>query len=50
MAPEEGADAVQVSRRAWVTKDQEPTYRALADAGAEITVQYVPQDKAEPLG
>lgn len=50
VAPDEGADAVQVSRRAWVTKDQEPIYKALANAGAEITVQYVPQDKAEPLG
>lgn len=50
VAPEEGTEAVQVNRRAWVTREQEDVYRALAAAGAEITVQYVPQDKAEPLG
>lgn len=50
VAPEEGVDAVQVSRRAWVTKEQVPIYKALSDSGAEIIVQYVPQDKAEPLG
>lgn len=49
VAPENDPDAVQVSRRAWVTKEQADIYGSLTKAGAQITVQYVPQDKAEPL-
>ncbi len=49
VAPEEGVEAVQVSRRAYVTKEEEPVYQALAASGSSITVQYVPKDKEEPL-
>ncbi|MCD8069405.1 MAG: PTS sugar transporter subunit IIB [Lachnospiraceae bacterium] len=49
VAPEEGVEAVQVSRRAFVTKAEEPVYQALAAGGASITVQYVPKDKEEKL-
>ncbi len=49
VTPDEGVEAVQVSRRAYVTKAEEPIYRELKAAGAEIVVQYVPADKAEPL-
>ncbi len=47
--PPEGADAVQVSRRAYVTKEEEPYYKELAESGSDIVVQYLVADKAEPL-
>ncbi len=49
VTPEEGVEATQVSRRAFVTKDEEPVYKSLADSGCRIVVQYVPKDKEEPL-
>ncbi len=49
VTPEEGVDAVQVSRRAFVTKEEEPIYKKLAESGSDITVQYVPKDKEEKL-
>ncbi|MCD7880850.1 MAG: PTS sugar transporter subunit IIB [Clostridiales bacterium] len=49
VAPAEGTEAVQVSRRAFVTKADQEVYRALAAGGAKLTVQYVPKDKEEPL-
>lgn len=50
VTPADGVEAVQVSRRAFVTKEQEKDYRELAAAGANILVQYLPKDKEEPLG
>ena len=50
VTPEDGTEAVQVNRRAYVTKDEEPIYRALAASGSDMIVQYVPKDKAEKLG
>lgn len=47
--PEEGSDAVQVSSRAYVTKDELPAYRAIAGTGCDITVRYVPADKPVEL-
>lgn len=49
VTPPEGVPAVQVSRRAFVTREQEQDYRELASAGAKLTVQYLPKDKEEPL-
>lgn len=50
VSPDEKTEAVQVSRRAWVTKEQEAVYRELAAAGTRLTVQYIPKDKEEDLG
>lgn len=47
--PAEGQAATQVSRRAYVLDSQLDTYRELASGGCQITVQYIPADKAEPL-
>ncbi len=49
VTPDEGTEAVQVSRRAFVTKAEEGVYQSLAAAGSVLTVQYVPKDKEEPL-
>ena len=49
VTPEAGVEAVQVSRRAYVTKAEVPIYQALAASGASLTVQYVPKDKEEQL-
>lgn len=49
VTPESGTEAVQVSRRAYVTKAEEPVYQALAASGASLVVQYVPKDKEEKL-
>ena len=49
VTPEDGVEAVQVSRRAYVTKAEESVYQSLAAAGADLTVQYVPKDKEEKL-
>lgn len=45
----EGEEAVQVSKRAFVKKSDEDIFRQIAASGSEITVQYVPADKPEPL-
>ncbi len=49
VTPAEGTQAVQVNRRAYVTKEEEPLYRDLAASGSNIVVQYVVNDKPEPL-
>ncbi len=49
VTPPEGTEAIQVSNRAYVTKEEEPYYRDLAEAGSEIVVQYLAKDKAVPL-
>ena len=49
VTPPAGTESVQVSNRAYVTKDQEEIYRAIAAAGSEVTVQYLLNDKEEPL-
>ncbi|NLJ30892.1 MAG: PTS sugar transporter subunit IIB [Clostridiales bacterium] len=42
-------EAVKVSRRAYVKKEEIEIYRSIAKTGTEITVQYVPADSEEPL-
>lgn len=49
VTPPEGVPATQVSRRAFVTKEEEQDYRQLAAAGTKLVVQYLPKDKEEPL-
>lgn len=49
VTPPEGVEAMQVSRRAFVRADELEDYRALASKGCELSVQYVPSDKPEPL-
>ncbi|MCD7808891.1 MAG: PTS sugar transporter subunit IIB [Erysipelotrichaceae bacterium] len=47
--PEDGEEATQVSKRAFVKKSDEDIFRQIAATGCKITVQYVPTDKEEPL-
>ena len=47
--PPEGTEAVQVCKRAYVTKEQEEIYRQIAASGTDITVQYLLNDKEEKL-
>lgn len=47
--PPEGTEAVQVSKRAYVTKAEEEIYRQIAAKGTQITVQYLLNDKEEQL-
>ena len=42
-------EAVQVSKRAYVKKEEEEIYRKIAKNGTEIKVQYVPSDTEENL-
>lgn len=47
--PAEDTQATQVSSRAYVTDDDLPAYRAIAQAGCTVTVRYVPADKPVEL-
>lgn len=47
--PKGDESAKQVSRRAYVFDEDVDDYRALAQGGSVITVQYTPADKADPL-
>ena len=47
--PEAGTSAVRVSKRAVVTSAQEQVYRDIAGSGTSVTVQYLLNDKEEPL-
>ena len=47
--PEQGVEAVQVSKRAYVTKPEEETYREIAASGTELVVQYLLNEKEEKL-
>lgn len=49
VTPEDGAGAIQVSRRAFVLESDIPVYRTIAERGTKIEVRYVPSDKSEPL-
>lgn len=49
VSPDEGVQATQVGRRAYVTGDEEAVYREIHRAGTDITVQYVPSDAPESL-
>ena len=49
VTPPEGTEAVQVCKRAYVTKEQEEIYRKIAASGTEIIVQYLLNDKEEKL-
>lgn len=42
----EGEDYFRVSKRACVTMEEKKIYDKILEAGTEITVQYVPRDKA----
>lgn len=47
--PETGEEAIQVSKRAYIKKADEPIYKKIVDAKSNVVVQYVPADKPEPL-
>lgn len=50
VTPEGDVESTKVSNRAYVRKDEEDIYRKIAASNTNIVVQYVPRDKAEPLG
>jgi len=39
----------EVSKRAYVKKSDEPVFKKIMEKGTKIFVQYVPNDKPEPL-
>lgn len=43
------AEAIKVSKRAYVKKEEVEVYRAIAKFGTQITVQFVPNDPEEHL-
>jgi len=42
-------DAIKVSKRAFVKKEEVEVYRAIMKSGTEVTIQFVPSDPEERL-
>ena len=45
----ENTESVKISKRAYVKKSDEPVFKKIMEKGTKIFVQYVPNDKPEPL-
>lgn len=45
----ENTESTKVSKRAYVKKEDEPIFKKIIEKGTKILVQYVPNDKPEPL-
>ena len=45
----ENTESSKVSKRAYVKKEDEPIFKKIIEKGTKILVQYVPNDKPEPL-
>ena len=45
----ENTESIKVSKRAYVKKKDESVFKKIMEKGTRVLVQYVPNDKPEPL-